>query len=106
MISPFGRRWVPSMAILIRSTPSLACLRISARASLRLVTRRAVKYSGAPTRLGNQSLRLWRLVMTRLLAAMRGPSNRPAATALRTAMLSWPLSPGQTMLVTPAASTC
>jgi len=106
MISPLGRRWVPSMAILIRSTPSLACLRICAMASLRLVTSAAVKYSGAPTRLGNQSLRLCRLVITRLLAAMRGPSNSPALTVLRTAMLSWPLSPGQTIEVTPAASTC
>jgi hypothetical protein len=37
--------------------------------------------------------------MTKLLAAMRGPSNSPAAMASRTLMLQVPASPGTTMEV-------
>ncbi|MNP37908.1 hypothetical protein D3C76_1313850 [compost metagenome] len=94
--SPLGRMCGPSIAILIRSTPSLAWRRISAICSSRVAHRRPEKYSGVPTQLGNQSFRLCRLAITLLLAAMRGPVNIPALIALRTAMLQCPASPGTT----------
>src|SRR6516162_8235994 len=46
--SPFSRRWMPSSAILMQSTPSLTWRRISSTASALVVTSLPIDVSGAP----------------------------------------------------------
>ena len=60
--SPFSRVWMPSMAILMQSTPFFTCTRISSIASSLLVTSRPIEVSGTPIQVGYQSVSPWRVV--------------------------------------------
>jgi hypothetical protein len=55
--SPLSRRWMPSSAILMQSTPSLTWRRISSTASAAVVTSLPIEVSGAPIQVGYQSVR-------------------------------------------------
>ena len=93
------------MAILMKSTPSLAMVRISAIPSAASRASTPMEVSGTPIQVGYQSESPWRLVIWRPEQVMRGPVKRPASMASRIEGVTRPLVVGSASEVKPAAST-